>query len=337
VIDIRHHAQFQTSRIFGAISLVVPSTLLKRPGFSLEKMAEMIENKSSRDRFERWRSMTKLVIYDVDTSFLADGSNLAGLLRKFQVSGYQGELLWLKGGFTAALRANPAVVDTAIWDTTLEDHKEESKDTFLRARNLSTHAFQQASTTLIGQKTPRGSEHIMTASSASVAANPFYDNIRQNIELSQGVDTRIPLALPQKVISRKKELPFKWLQDIVDQNLKDEAGETLAMQFYRIELGEQRRLQGVMAHHSTESGTGPNGRSSSGEDDYPYSITAGIEMGTKNRYRNIWPFEHARVKLPKSRGGSDYVNASFVQSLVSSRRYIATQGPLDSTYDDFWT
>ena len=33
----------------------------------------------------------------------------------------------------------------------------------------------------------------------------------------------------------------------------------------------------------------------------------------------------------------DYVNASFVQPLGTRKRYIATQGPLPSTYIDFWT
>lgn len=33
----------------------------------------------------------------------------------------------------------------------------------------------------------------------------------------------------------------------------------------------------------------------------------------------------------------DYVNASYVQPLVTRKRYIATQGPLPSTYVDFWT
>jgi tyrosine-protein phosphatase 2/3 len=336
VIDIRPPAQYQISRFPGAISLVVPSTLLKRPGFSLEKMAGMIEDEPSQSRFKKWVSVKKLVVYDVDTSFLVDGTNLASLLRKFQAYGYEGELAWIKGGFNALLRSCPSVIDTSVQTTRLEDQVTESKDTFLRARNLSTHAFQQSSTTLVGQRTPKGSDHIRTASSASVAANPFYDNIRQNIELSQGVDTRIPLLLPQEIIARKNDLPFKWLRDVVDNNIKDETGELLAMQFYRIELGEQRRLQGVMEHHSTESGHKSDSGPSAGVDGYPYSITAGIEMGTKNRYRNIWPFEHARVRLPTSCGGSDYFNASFVQSLVSSRRYIATQGPLDSTYDDFW-
>lgn len=33
----------------------------------------------------------------------------------------------------------------------------------------------------------------------------------------------------------------------------------------------------------------------------------------------------------------DYVNASYVQPLGTNKRYIATQGPLESTFVDFWT
>ena len=56
------------------------------------------------------------------------------------------------------------------------------------------------------------------------------------------------------------------------------------------------------------------------------------------RYKNIWPYDFSRVRLnsPASCDG-DYINASFVQPRGTPRRYIATQGPLDSTYRDFWT
>jgi protein tyrosine phosphatase len=57
-----------------------------------------------------------------------------------------------------------------------------------------------------------------------------------------------------------------------------------------------------------------------------------------SRYRHIWPFEHARVRLHHKRNLSDdYVNASYVQPLGTRRRYIATQGPLPATFSDFWT
>ena len=56
------------------------------------------------------------------------------------------------------------------------------------------------------------------------------------------------------------------------------------------------------------------------------------------RYRHIWPFEHARVRLRKCKpDDDDYMNASYVQPLGTSKRYIATQGPLPTTFTDFWT
>jgi protein-tyrosine phosphatase len=56
------------------------------------------------------------------------------------------------------------------------------------------------------------------------------------------------------------------------------------------------------------------------------------------RYKNIWPYDFARVRLSHPADDeSDYINASYVQPRGSSRRYIATQGPLDATYRDFWT
>ena len=43
------------------------------------------------------------------------------------------------------------------------------------------------------------------------------------------------------------------------------------------------------------------------------------------------------VKRLGSTSPDDYVNASYVQPLGTNKRYIATQGPLQATFDDFWT
>jgi protein-tyrosine phosphatase len=63
----------------------------------------------------------------------------------------------------------------------------------------------------------------------------------------------------------------------------EEGTEALAMQFYRIELAEQRRLMGVMERHARESGLCTNSGAKQASLSFPYSITAGIEKGTKNR------------------------------------------------------
>lgn len=62
----------------------------------------------------------------------------------------------------------------------------------------------------------------------------------------------------------------------------------------------------------------------------------------KNRYKDVLPYEYNKVKF--SKGG--YINASYIpgnftspNSTVSPQnfKYIATQGPLSTTVDDFWT
>ncbi|XP_028833168.1 receptor-type tyrosine-protein phosphatase S isoform X7 [Denticeps clupeoides] len=58
----------------------------------------------------------------------------------------------------------------------------------------------------------------------------------------------------------------------------------------------------------------------------------------KNRLVNIMPYETTRVCLHPIRGleGSDYINASFIDGYRQQRAYIATQGPLAETTEDFW-
>ncbi|KAJ7987922.1 hypothetical protein DPEC_G00318270 [Dallia pectoralis] len=58
----------------------------------------------------------------------------------------------------------------------------------------------------------------------------------------------------------------------------------------------------------------------------------------KNRYTNILPYDFSRVKLIclHNDEGSDYVNANYIPGYTSPREYIATQGPLPETRNDFW-
>ncbi|CAI4222474.1 unnamed protein product [Auanema sp. JU1783] len=72
------------------------------------------------------------------------------------------------------------------------------------------------------------------------------------------------------------------------------------------------------------------------------------EYTTKNRYKNIIPFDQTRVVLeveaiPKEPTDSDYINASYIRfpkngrlRLDNVREYISAQGCLDNTVVDFW-
>ncbi|KAI0791825.1 hypothetical protein C8Q75DRAFT_805424 [Abortiporus biennis] len=602
ILDIRPHNAFVIARLPNALSLSVPSTLLKRPNFSLARLAQMLPTASSRTRFSQWQTTSKILVYDSDSATLAEGGNLLGLMRKCRNEGFpqDRQVAWLKGGFQAVWRERSDLVDRKP-----PPHEDEEEDDFsmkktmsapaglptfapsapaLRTKHLPASAFTFSSTTSLRTSTsvlrkteltatmipptpmfpradpfsthvPTGSSNIsqppfslrlppaamgnvslpgvkedvvaevpstpravpdkhafphltdssslLTLSPASnmygapshhhhhslppaparpMAFNPFFDNIRQNLELSRGAgasDERnkssgIPLKLPRRVRRRVGELPFEWLRGIARKSGKtrgasDETDDdiesvtsssdemvseselsksapvisgsipvnmprrrktsttkssrstspsnssaedlthALANQFYKIELGEQRRLMDVMEHHTKESGfivSGPshlmgksnssmsynaamaanlgvftganrsasysgtgstsmavnqsttntpresarpsspdkkkrfkNTQQSSPSTVFPFSITAGVEKGIKNRYRNIWPFEHARVRLlrRKNANDDDYMNASYVQPLGTTKRYIATQGPLSATFSDFWT
>ncbi|XP_039996633.1 receptor-type tyrosine-protein phosphatase O isoform X3 [Xiphias gladius] len=58
----------------------------------------------------------------------------------------------------------------------------------------------------------------------------------------------------------------------------------------------------------------------------------------KNRYTNILPYDFSRVKLISMHNdeGSDYINANYIPGYKHAKEYIATQGPLPETRNDFW-
>lgn len=190
------------------------------------------------------------------------------------------------------------------------------------------------------------------------SANPFFDNIRQNRELAHGITERIPLDLPELDPSEVQLLPA-FLKKLIRMN-REEQAEDLAQNFFQVERDEQKRLLETMQKHASESGTDPRNQNmrkditmtSGGRDteadtaeaDFPFSICAALERGSQNRYNNIWPYEHTRIKLSKpqvpSDTGSDYLNANLLfpsKQFGSKRTYIATQAPLPSTFDAFWT
>ncbi|XP_053133961.1 receptor-type tyrosine-protein phosphatase eta [Hemicordylus capensis] len=61
------------------------------------------------------------------------------------------------------------------------------------------------------------------------------------------------------------------------------------------------------------------------------------ENKAKNRYNNVLPYDISRVKLSiENHPTNDYINANYMPGYNSKKEFIAAQGPLPNTVQDFW-
>ncbi|CAJ0967513.1 unnamed protein product, partial [Ranitomeya imitator] len=62
-----------------------------------------------------------------------------------------------------------------------------------------------------------------------------------------------------------------------------------------------------------------------------------VENREKNRYTNVLPYDVSRVVLSSvGNPTEDYINANYIPGYNSTKEYIAAQGPLPRTVNDFW-
>ncbi|KAF7591747.1 hypothetical protein BBP40_001127 [Aspergillus hancockii] len=160
---------------------------------------------------------------------------------------------------------------------------------------------------------------------ASRPTIPFFGNIRQNMDLLGGVG-QIPLQLPDNLTELKKKSLPPWLREATDPA---DQGRSVSENFLDLEKKELERMKQALTYDkSADNSIGV----------FPEKFrVAGIEKGTKNRYNDIYPFDHSRVKLQDVPPGEcDYVNANYMKAEYSNIRYIATQAPVPDTFNDFW-
>ncbi|KGY15465.1 hypothetical protein PABG_11450 [Paracoccidioides brasiliensis Pb03] len=97
-LDVRPYPQFTEARIKGALNLCIPTTLLKRPSFNLQKLQDTFAGEE-KEGFARWQISTRIVVYDESTTHMKDASTLINVLKKFTSEGWKGEPSILRGGF----------------------------------------------------------------------------------------------------------------------------------------------------------------------------------------------------------------------------------------------
>jgi tyrosine-protein phosphatase 2/3 len=348
LLDLRVSTQYAKGRITGALNLCIPTTLLKRPSFNVAKLAETFGKETdARRKFEGWRKSKYIIVYDADSKQLKDATSCINTLKKFANEGWKGLSYIVRGGFAEFASKFPAL--TSIGVTPVGELPSPSNVSSMNAsRNNSV-----VSNSSIEEGGPAVAPVIggCPMPSTKNAANPFFGNIRQNMDLIGGVG-QISIKRPRALDADDdllERLP-KWLKRAVDER---DHGKTVAEKFLGIEKREQRRMQdalrGDVVYAGSASGTGSGvgtsptstGASALDQDSLQSQSSkntsiklAGIEKGAKNRYNNIWPFEHTRVRLEGiAEGDCDYVNANHVGYKDSAKRYIATQGPIPATFN----
>ncbi|KAG0659639.1 hypothetical protein C6P44_003557 [Monosporozyma unispora] len=164
--------------------------------------------------------------------------------------------------------------------------------------------------------------------------------------------TTLPTTSINNNISKKKEMLPPTLNNTTqtEQNKKNDNIYSLSI------LQKQFKKQQHIEHNFTKlkvsipppilantcsNNTSNSPSSSSADSDvlptplFNYEFDKAIQQFQKNRYSNILPYEHSRVKLDHS---DDYFNANYINlpQINDQFQYIATQAPLTNTINDFW-
>lgn len=304
LLDLRVFPQYSKSRISGAINLCIPTTLLKRSSFNVQKLSETFTKENERAKFAQWKDAKFIIVYDASSAQLKDATSSVNTLKKFSNEKWQGTALIIRGGFSNFAKKFPDQLDD----------RPASEMDGSNTRKLSIDPPGAA---------PVAGGCMMPTTQTAV--NPFFGNIRQNMDLIGGVGqmpVKLPAGLKETAVA---ELPT-WLRQAADE---DDKGKAVADRFLGIERAEQHRMQKALSCN-VSYGT-PNPLS-------PEAVQiAGIEKGTKNRYKNMLPYDHSRVRLQNvSSGDCDYVNASHLKAQRSNKHYIASQAPVPATFSDFW-
>ena len=312
ILDLRVSTQYAQSHIRDALNLCIPTTLLKRPSFNVQKLADTFKDDEQRERFGNWRSSKYIIVYDNNSSRMKDATICLNMVKKFQAEGYQGTPYIIQGGMSEFAKRFSSYVEAGV----------DSQ----KVRN---------SVPATGADGPRVAPVIggCPMPDTDKPANPFFGNIRQNMDLIGGVG-QLPLKHPKRATQHTEKVAFpQWLKEASEE--KDH-GKTVSKRFEQIEKREKKRMEDALSGKVTFG----DGAMQPGKKANPPSKgveIAGLGMGNKNRYNNIWPFEHSRVKLEGvPRDDCDYFNASYVQASLSHKRYISTQAPIPATFNDFW-
>ncbi|GEQ67026.1 hypothetical protein JCM33374_g689 [Metschnikowia sp. JCM 33374] len=357
VLDVRPFNLYSTSHLKSSVNICVPSTLLKRPKYDLQHVilasnlpAGLKEAVLSKDR------TMKVLLYDSNSIDSRVSFQLYQTMLKF-LQHTRFTIFYLRGGFeridsslTESLMQSPLRSPVSLTTAPTSDEQSASPESLSDRVSASS---SEGMPFLTGFSLP----------SATSSDNKLLMSIKKTLpKLDTVTSYNYNFSFPENFEEKKTRLP-RWLSFFADVYGKENSSELIVQRFNdmfnRLEKSEQVRLRMAISNidkgsevcqnmdknlHET-TGFGTPSTLCPCCDKIKYTIPQGVEYGYKNRYNNIWPYEHSRVRLISSPScthrkdnNDDYFNANYISyKKLSNRRYIATQSPLEATKDDFWS
>lgn len=267
IIDVRPFAQYSKSRIKTAINVCIPSTLLKRPTFTISRFGEcMIPNqRNSIDHLDQYDSV---IIYDQSTeevSTTAYSPIVYTILKFSKADSLKGNLYYLRGGHTAFSEAHTDLIDSEFVDIAVLSNIAELPTSI---SSLSSNSLEQASksntdnsqTTKSPLKNPSAEKTIRRLGESqtfnfppvltgfSLPLNsikdgpmkPFASNLLNNTLDNFDYDIS-PIKLPSDISTDEINTFFPaWIRDIINPEV---GPQKIARRFHDIEQAEKVRLQ----------------------------------------------------------------------------------------------
>lgn len=243
VIDVRRSTEFLASRVQTAISMTVPTTLVKRKSFTVDRLLGMLQTtEHQRRQLGNWKAHGWIVLYGegLAEETAAAEAPLVLLAKKFMSeAAVPGRVYVLEGGYRAFQRTQAGLCEKGP-----VRKKEETK---LRVD----------------------------------VNHPMLRKMRQ--APGGGFDSTdvVAVRMPPDFVNTTGQLP-EYLQRAADP---DSGAMYLMQLFGKVDRDENSRLSVMISCNGMET------------EDNRYTITAGLELGSKNRYNNIFPFDRNRVRL----------------------------------------
>ncbi|OBA23364.1 hypothetical protein METBIDRAFT_37339 [Metschnikowia bicuspidata var. bicuspidata NRRL YB-4993] len=335
VLDVRPFNLYSQSHLKSAVNICVPTTLLKRPRYDLQHMisASNLPTDLKEAVLDSSKNM-KVLLYDSASVDSQLSFQLHQTMLKF-LPHERFDLSYVRGGLD---KIDPSLTESSSLMLPLDSP---------------ISGVSPGTPFLTGFSLP----------SATSSDNKLLMSIKKsNLKLDTVTTYNYNFQFPENFEQKKSRLPG-WLSFFADVYGKKDSMRLIVERFNgmfnRLEKAEQVRLRMAISNMDKNSELcrlwDQNLHDSAGYgtpltlcpccDKIEYTIPQGVEYGYKNRYNNIWPYEHSRVHLisspsctHKKDSSDDYFNANYISyKKISDRGYIATQNPLDATKDDFWS